>query len=443
MKSLKEIVEATRGHNLQSASLKPNQIDTLATEETRENQTTSHAAEIVVASLPVAENETDSTSLMPLAAEPTSTDSSTRAESPYEIKFQLPSDYDLATDDSIPQLETQGRLSQKSLTKPSTESQSTASDTPKSESSSSVNLPTYSILPTPPPKLRATPQPSANAHEIRDKVTEQLIESIVADAKPQSSVETSSTAATNPTDLNVSDSDPTTVTNSNSEPPETSPDGAEAGSLRKSEQSVSWLRPNSVAVNEVAKRLSHSLPIQHANSVLLVTSGPRQRFRIAVEDLALALTSQLQRTGTLTDISTSDQTTTARPQRANKKSATCHDDWQSLATDYRFQQNGQLSMIEVVIDSQTLQNAPQDFKNIIGQQVRNPEFSLWLTDHDDRELLQDLTAACDATLMLIDLGHSSVDDCRIAVTQLREYGSRLLGTVVLSETKGRSSWVKS
>jgi hypothetical protein len=445
MKSLKEIVEATRGHNLESASLKQTQLDALSADQIQTTPATNPRAEIVVVSPPVAEGETDSKTLTAIVPESPQLAPSTTTVPSYEINFQLPGNYDLATDESILRLEKLAPPRAEMIGKPAPEPQPTESVPQKSSSSVVEARQTTSPVRSTNPTVKATDHSLANSHEARDKATERFIESIIADNHRQLSVAPPTYPAADSIDADssiplIEISVPTISHRNRMDPPTHSSDTA---STNFQMETISWLHPKSIAVNKVAQRLRDSISIQHASSLLLVTSGPQRQFRTAAEDVALALTAQLKRTGVLTEIAMSAQTTTAQPERAKAKKEICHHDWQSLATDYRFQQNGQLSVIEVTIDSQTLMNSPEDFKNIFRQQAGNHELSLWLTDHNSGELFQYLAAACDVTLMLVDLDHSSVDDCHIAVTQLREHGSRLLGTVILRETKGRSSWVKS
>jgi hypothetical protein len=465
MKSLKEIVEATRGHNLQSARLNPPQINGLAAGDLPSNPTAGSLAEIVFVSPPHADCEAQAETpadVVPVATCPASPSTSVP---PHEIDVQLPGDYDLATDDSIQRLEKLGPpkleviqlIQEKSAESSCSKTVPSQSDT-KAEPENSTDP--SSPLPQPKtqesqeettecrPETPATEPSITESHNTESHNTESHNTGPLVSEPRMAEIQQTKQAPATQSDDGASDNSPVQsddrfLPTSSQDAALTSTASREPGTEEKQRVSNSWVRPKSIAVEQIAQRLRDSIPIQHATSLLLVTSGSNQRFRTAAQDLALALTAQLHRPGVFTQISTSDQDKVVRPASVAENTTSCDDDWQSVATDYRFQQNGQLSVIEVVVERQMLQKAHHNFSAVVKKQGESHEFSLWAADHSDKELVQYLTGVCDATLVLVDLGHSSVSDCRLAVTQLREHGSRLLGTVVLSETKGRSSWVKS
>ncbi|MEC7597592.1 MAG: hypothetical protein VX936_04410, partial [Planctomycetota bacterium] len=197
------------------------------------------------------------------------------------------------------------------------------------------------------------------------------------------------------------------------------------------------------AVEKIAQRLIKRFVSQPPGHLLLVTSGEISRFRTAARTLSFSLTSQLQRSGRLTVISTTNhrKITDARSQKPAIDEIEAS--WKQLARRYRFRQDNQLSVADVILAQRYANRLPEDFNRLFEKYSETGDLSIWMVDQANKALIRYLKESCDATVLMVDLSHASVELCSKLATQLRDYGSPLVGSIVLQEMKGGLRWVKS
>ena len=197
------------------------------------------------------------------------------------------------------------------------------------------------------------------------------------------------------------------------------------------------------AVEKIAQRLIKRFVSQPPGHLLLVTSGEIRRFRTAARTLSFSLTSQLKRSGRLTVISTTNhrKITDARSQKpANDE---IEASWKPVARRYRFRQDNQLSVADVILAQRYANRLPEDFNRLFEKYSETGDISIWMVDQANKALIRYLKESCDATVLMVDLSHASVELCSKLATQLQDYGSPLVGSIVLQEMKGGHRWVKS
>ena len=197
------------------------------------------------------------------------------------------------------------------------------------------------------------------------------------------------------------------------------------------------------AVEKIAQRLIKRFVSQPPGHLLLVTSGEIRRFRTAARTLSFSLTNQLKRSGRLTVISTTNhrKITDARSQKpANDE---IEASWKPVARRYRFRQDNQLSVADVILAQRYANRLPEDFNRLFEKYSETGDLSIWMVDQANKALIRYLKESCDATVLMVDLSHASVELCSKLATQLQDYGSPLVGSIVLQEMKGGHRWVKS
>ena len=197
------------------------------------------------------------------------------------------------------------------------------------------------------------------------------------------------------------------------------------------------------AVEQIAQRLIKRFVSQPPGHLLLVTSGEIRRFRTAARTLSFSLTNQLKRSGRLTVISTTNhrKITDARSQKpANDE---IEASWKPVARRYRFRQDNQLSVADVILAQRYANRLPKDFNRLFEKYSETGDISIWMVDQANKALIRYLKESCDATVLMVDLSHASVELCSKLATQLQDYGSPLVGSIVLQEMKGGHRWVKS
>ncbi len=197
------------------------------------------------------------------------------------------------------------------------------------------------------------------------------------------------------------------------------------------------------AVEKIAQRLIKRFVSQPPGHLLLVTSGEIRRFRTAARTLSFSLTNQLKRSGRLTVISTTNhrKITDARSQKpANDE---IEASWKPIARRYRFRQDNQLSVADVILAQRYANRLPEDFNRLFEKYSETGDISIWMVDQANKALIRYLKESCDATVLMVDLSHASVELCSKLATQLQDYGSPLVGSIVLQEMKGGHRWVKS
>ena len=211
----------------------------------------------------------------------------------------------------------------------------------------------------------------------------------------------------------------------------------------KSGQPGSGRAPHSDDVEKIAQRLIKRFVSQPPGHLLLVTSGEIRRFRTAARTLSFSLTNQLKRSGRLTVISTTNhrKITDARSQKpANDE---IEASWKPVARRYRFRQDNQLSVADVILAQRYANRLPEDFNRLFEKYSETGDSSIWMVDQANKALIRYLKESCDATVLMVDLSHASVELCSKLATQLQDYGSPLVGSIVLQEMKGGHRWVKS
>ena len=117
--------------------------------------------------------------------------------------------------------------------------------------------------------------------------------------------------------------------------------------------------------------------------------------------------------------------------------------WKPVARRYRFRQDNQLSVADVILAQRYANRLPEDFNHLFEKYSETGDISIWMVDQANKALIRYLKESCDATVLMVDLSHASVELCSKLATQLQDYGSPLVGSIVLQEMKGGHRWVKS
>ena len=448
MKSLREIVEATRGRNRSAARTNRPTLHPL-TDIPPEPQRQSIPETIETLSNG---NETHSTSQMPTAPASSAVEDSSAAQSQHNLASDLAdadhsADYDLASDPAINTLEKTGAVIA-AIQGPTTKPRIMKSHLPAEAT------PTREIANQDEPvsEHEAVKEPEVSGANSRDT------------ASPAGPVKTKSSAPELEDDqprINLPQSSPENRIFPSLSPPSfsTSTLGSTFNPTRTDRPSTEKLgtdaAPNnsgtpgagratfSDAVEKISQRLIKRFVSESPGHLLLVTSGEIRRFRTAARTLSLSLTSQLQRSGRLTVVSTTNHRKVTDARSHKPAIDAIEASWKQLARRYRFRQEDQLSVADVILAPRYTNRLPEDFNRLFEKYSETGDLSIWMLDHANKAIIRYLKENCDATVLMVDLSHASVEVCSKLATQLRDHRSPLVGSIVLQEMKGGHRWVKS
>lgn len=183
----------------------------------------------------------------------------------------------------------------------------------------------------------------------------------------------------------------------------------------------------------IARQLFEHPAISHATTLLLVATGGVRRALDAVECIGRGIAWHLDRDVELMTIE-------PQPEAVWPELPEDHSDdprlesLRNVARIMRSQTTKRLSTVEIATEEH--EEARRLSVDLLQSQTleakANRRVLAWLVDSSQTALCESLGATCDATLMLVDLQSSRIDESRWAVTHLRDHGARLVGSLIVN-----------
>ena len=190
----------------------------------------------------------------------------------------------------------------------------------------------------------------------------------------------------------------------------------------------------------IARRLFEHPAIANASTLLLVATGGVRRALDAVECIGRGIAWHQGRNVELVSLETYPEAIwedlpnalpTGELEGGNEQAI---ETLGNLARVTRVELAKRLTSIELAVeqhpDSQRL--TAQDLQRFTQAAKSENRCLTWLVDAERTDWCEVLGAACDSTLMLVDLQSSRVDQSRWAVTHLRDHGARIVGSLVIN-----------
>lgn len=187
----------------------------------------------------------------------------------------------------------------------------------------------------------------------------------------------------------------------------------------------------------IARQLFEIPALLDATSLLLVATGGVRRAMDCGEHLGRGVAWHLDRPVQLVAFEAHDVSVWNELNEVTTES-TAIPDWKDAARIVRYEQDARFTSLELAIekgDSRRLR--PDTLRAAARRSRRSEACEIWLVDASERDLCKTLGPICDATVLLIDLPLSRVETCRDAAQNLREYGARLVGTIVINDFEER------
>lgn len=183
----------------------------------------------------------------------------------------------------------------------------------------------------------------------------------------------------------------------------------------------------------IARQLFEHPAVSHSSSLLLVATGGVRRAIDAVECIGRGIAWHLDRDVELISIESHAEEIWNDLPEAHSDEARV-EALSGLARVMRSQTTKRLSTIELATEKNPTARrlSSTQLQKLVLDAKSEGRCLTWLIDGSETAWCESLGAICDATVMLVDLQSSRVDESRWVVTHLRDHGARLVGSLVVN-----------